>query len=254
MAARCKEEPPLCWTLAASVAETFRMWRILCLVLVASFSLRVAAAERPVHIALVGDSTVTDQAGWGRAFAERLRSEVRCTNKSRGGASTKSYYEGTALWRETLALRPTHILIQFGHNDMIGKGPERETHPATTFRANLVRYVAEARAAGAQPILVTSVTRRNFRDAKLVDLLADYAAATRAVAAAENVPLVDLHAVSVAAVTKLGESGSAEFGPMKDGKRDNTHFSPAGAGWAAELVIAELKRALPESAAWFGRR
>src|SRR5690606_284311 len=144
-------------------------------------------------------------------------------------------------------LKPTHVLIQFGHNDMKGKGPARETDPKTTFRENLVRYLGEARAIGAQPILVTSVTRRNFRDGMLYDQLADYAGATRAVAKAEQVPLVDLHAVSVAAVTTLGEAGSAEFGPMKNGKRDNTHFSPAGARWAADLVIAELRRVLPEA-------
>ncbi len=230
------------------------MWRILSLVLFVTLGARAMAAERPVHVVLVGDSTVTDQAGWGAAFAKRLRPEVRCTNKSRGGASTKSYYEATALWKETLALRPTHILIQFGHNDMLGKGPERETNPATTFRANLVRYIAEARATGAKPILVTSVTRRNFKDGKLVDLLADYAAATRAVAATEKVPLVDLHTVSIAAVTRLGENGSAEFGPMKDGKRDTTHFSLTGAAWAAEMVMAELKRVLPEAAAWIAAR
>lgn len=209
------------------------------------------AAEKPVHVVLVGDSTVTDTAGWGEAFAKQLKPEVRCTNKARGGASTKSYYEGTALWAEALALKPTHVLIQFGHNDMLGKGPERETDPKSTFRENLVRYIAEARAAGAQPILVTSVTRRNFREGKLYDQLADYAAATRAVAAAEKVPLVDLHAASIAAVTKLGEQGSAELGPMKKGKRDNTHFSAEGAAWAARLLITELVRVVPESGAWF---
>jgi lysophospholipase L1-like esterase len=58
------------------------------------------------------------------------------------------------------------MLIQFGHNDMPGKGPERETDPKTTYRENLSRFVDEARAAGAQPILVTSIPRRNFRDGK----------------------------------------------------------------------------------------
>jgi lysophospholipase L1-like esterase len=210
-----------------------------------------ARTEPAVHIVLVGDSTVTDAAGWGGAFAARLAPGVRCTNKARGGASTKSYYDGTQLWREALALKPTHVLIQFGHNDMKGKGPERETDPQTTFRENLARYIAEARAGGAQPILVTSVTRRNFRDGKVYDQLANYAAATREVAEAEHVPLVDLHAVSITEVTKLGERGSAEFGPMKDGKRDNTHFSSVGAAWAAELVIVELRRAVPASRAWF---
>lgn len=220
------------------------------------FSIAVLAFARaeskvPARIALVGDSTVTDAAGWGAAFAGRLNPPIECLNKARGGASTKSYREGTKLWAEALAFKPTYVLIQFGHNDMPGKGPERETDPKTTFRENLKRYVSEARAAGAKPILVTSVVRRTFKDGKPVDLLAEYAAATRAVAAAEKVPLIDLHARSLEEITKLGEAGCADFGPMKDGKRDNTHFSPAGATWAADLVIAELKRAVPMSWQWF---
>jgi lysophospholipase L1-like esterase len=206
---------------------------------------------RPMHIVLVGDSTVTDAVGWGAAFAKGLSADVRCTNKARGGASTKSYYEGTKLWQEALALKPTHVVIQFGHNDIPGKGPKRETDPKTTFRENLTRYVTEARAAGAKPILVSSVTRRNFLDGKLVDLLADYAGAAKEVAVKEKVAFLDLHARSVAAVVKLGEEGSAELGPMKNGKRDNTHFSAMGAEWAAGLVTHELRHAVPESAAWF---
>jgi len=223
---------------------------VLLLALVCRVTTFAQPAGQAAHLALVGDSTVTDSAGWGAAFAQRLRPEVRCTNKSRGGASTKSYL-ATNLWRETLALAPTHVLVQFGHNDMPGKGPERETDPATTYRENLRRFVAEARAIGAKPILVSSVTRRNFKNGKLVDLLADFAAAAKEVAAAEQVPFVDLHARSVEAVTRLGEQGAAELGPMKDGQRDNTHFSPAGAAWAADLVIAELKRVVPAAAGWF---
>lgn len=216
-----------------------------------AFAAKAQAQSSRVHIALVGDSTVTDAAGWGAAFAQKLKPGIACTNKARGGASTKSYREGTKLWPEALALKPTYVLIQFGHNDMPGKGEARETDPKTTFRDNLARYVAEARAIGAKPILVTSVVRRTFKDGKPVDLLAGYAEGTRAVAVAEKVTLIDLHTSSLAAITKLGAAGSEEFGPMKDGKRDNTHFSPAGAVWAADLVIADLKRAVPESAEWF---
>jgi pectinesterase len=208
------------------------------------------ATARAVHIVLVGDSTVTEHAGWGAAFAAKLRPDVRCSNAARGGASTKSYRKAN-LWTQALALRPTHVLIQFGHNDMPGKGPERETDAATTFRENLAAFVAEARAAGAEPILVSSVVRRNFENGEPVDLLAGYAAGAKAVAERLGVPFVDLHARSLAEVRRLGAAGSAELGPMKDGKRDNTHFSPAGAVWAADLVIADLRRAVPASAAWF---
>jgi len=43
------------------------------------------------------------------------------------------------------------VILQFGHNDCPGKGPERETDPNTTFSANMARYVDEARSIGATP-------------------------------------------------------------------------------------------------------
>lgn len=212
-----------------------------------ALSAQVPAPGPEPHLVLVGDSTVTDAAGWGGAFATLLRPAVRCTNTARGGASTKSFLDG-GYWAQALALKPTQVVIQFGHNDMPGKGPARATDAATTYRENLVRYIAEARAAGAQPILVSSVTRRNFKDGQLIDLLADYAAAARIVAAQQRVPFVDLHARSIAAVERLGPSGAEELGPMKDGKRDTTHLSSAGAEWAARLVAEELRSVAPELA------
>lgn len=210
-----------------------------------------AAEDKPViHIVLVGDSTVTDTAGWGKAFAELLQPGVRCTNTASGGQSTKSFLDG-GRWAKALALRPTHMLIQFGHNDMPGKGPNRETDPKTTYRANLIRFVDEARAAGAQPILVTSIPRRNFKDGKLVGELAPYVEAMRAVAAEKKVPLADLYARSVEAIEKLGPEASEELGPMKDGKRDHTHLAKPGMELTARLLVEELRKVAPDLARCF---
>jgi lysophospholipase L1-like esterase len=207
----------------------------------------VMAAEKPrVQIVLVGDSTVTDAAGWGKAFANMLLPGVRCTNTARGGTSTKSFRDA-GLWAKALALRPTHMLIQFGHNDMPGKGPDRETDPGTTYRANLIHFVEEARAAGAQPILVTSIPRRTFRDGKLVGELAPYVEAMRAVAADKKVPLADLYARSVEAIERLGPKASEELSPIgKDGKRDHTHLAQPGKELTARLLVAELRQVTPE--------
>ena len=57
---------------------------LLCVAMAAS------AQEIRVNVVLVGDSTVTDTAGWGKAFAARLAPGVQCTNKARGGASAKA--------------------------------------------------------------------------------------------------------------------------------------------------------------------
>ena len=131
--------------------------------LCAAWTSNAARAEDlpAVKIVLAGDSTVTDNAGWGQAFAELLKPPAVCVNLARSGRSTKSFYD-EGQWKKVLAEKPNYVLIQFGHNDQPGKGPERETDPATTYRTNLVRYITEARAAGAKPILVTSLCRRVY--------------------------------------------------------------------------------------------
>jgi len=222
--------------------------------LVAASSVRALAEEAPpIRIALVGDSTVTETAGWGKAFAELLTPNVRLTNCARGGQSTKSFLD-QGLLATALLGHPNYVLIQFGHNDMPGKGPNRETDPNTTYRTNLIRYVDESRAAGAQPVLVSSLVRRtwNRTDGTLIDGLAPYAEAMKAVAAEKKVPLVDLHARSLVAVQNLGAKGSEDLGPMTEkGTRDGTHLSPKGAALMAGLVAEELRAAVPALVPYF---
>ena len=160
-------------------------------------------------IVLIGDSTMAVKSGWGAAFCgDHLSSFVACVNLARGGRSSGSYRaEGS--W--ALALKEigsggfaeTYVLIQFGHNDQPGK-PGRSTDLATEFPANMKRYVEEVRAAGGMPVLVTPLTRRQFKDGKLIDDLGPWADAVKAVAAQTNTPLIDLHAKSMAAVQALG--------------------------------------------------
>ncbi len=163
-------------------------------------------------MALAGDSTVTDTAGWGKAFAARLGPEVECVNFSSGGQSSKSFLDN-GRWKKTLEAKPAFVLIQFGHNDMPGKRPHRETDPETTYRANLLLFVKEARAIGTRPILVTSMARRIFDKEKIRGELRPYAEAMKKVAAEENVPLVDLFARSIELLEKLGPTASDEFNP-----------------------------------------
>ncbi|WP_115530342.1 rhamnogalacturonan acetylesterase [Xanthomonas campestris] len=160
-------------------------------------------------IVLVGDSTTAVQSGWGPSFcAQHVTSFLSCLNLARGGRST-SNYRAEGSWEIALkelrsgGYRQVVVLIQFGHNDQPGK-PGRSTDLATEFPANLRRYVNEARAAGALPVLVTPLTRRQFEHGQLIDDLAPWAAATRAVARELQVPLIDLHARSRALVQGMG--------------------------------------------------
>jgi lysophospholipase L1-like esterase len=204
----------------------------------------------PVKIVLIGDSTVNDGSGWGAGFQQYLTGNIVCINLAANGRSSKSYLaEGR--WQKALAVKGDYYLIQFGHNDEPGKGPDRETDPDTTYRENMARYVDEARAIGARPILVTSLTRRNFDPAgtgKLLPSLVRYVAAVKKLAAEKNVPLVDLHARSIELCEKLGPEQTAKFNPVVNGRADTTHLNPAGSVAIAGLVVQELRTSVPELA------
>lgn len=196
----------------------------LCLTIAPSLAAaRPSTGERPPptpirasKIVLVGDSTTAVQGGWGPAFCARhVSSFLSCVNLARGGRSSYNYRaEGS--WDIALqemrpgAYREVYVLIQFGHNDQPGK-PGRSTDLQHEFPDNLRRYVREVRAAGALPVLLTPLTRRQFRDGVLGDDLAPWADATRRVAAELGVPLVDLHARSMAAVQGMGPVQAMRF-------------------------------------------
>lgn len=230
------------------------------------------AAEPPLphapKIVLVGDSTVASTSGWGDAFAKLLAPGVVCENLALGGRSSKSYRD-EGHWAKVQAAKPDWVLIQFGHNDQPGKGPLRETDAKTTFRENLARYVEEVRAMGAKPVLVTSLTRRNFntqgkiaagelevktpdgRVLKFPEYLGDYVAGTKAVAAELKVPLIDLNARSIEQMNQLGPEAAIAFdAASKDpSKPDKTHLSEKGAEETAKLVADEVRKQVPELAA-----
>jgi len=210
---------------------------------------------KKIKIVLVGDSTVTDVKGWGPGFEKLLKPGVDCINCAKSGRSSKSYIN-EGWWEKALAEKPDYVLIQFGHNDMPGKGPERETDPATTYLEFMARYVDEARAAGAKPILVTSMTRRRFNtEGKIESDLAPYVEAVKKLAAEKNVPLIDLHTLSIAVLDQLGPKASEEFDPaivsepgQPPAKPDKTHLSPKGAEVMGKLVAENLKAVEPDLA------
>lgn len=168
-----------------------------------------AVQETPIKIVLVGDSTTQVESGWGGEFcSHHVIGKISCIDLGRGGRSSYSY-RAEGAW--ALALREmsipgykrTYVLIQFGHNDMPGR-PGRSTNLAIEFPANLRAFVKEARAAGAVPVLLTPLSRRQFSKGVLVRDLAPWADAVRKVAKEMNVPLVDLYARSAAVVQFMG--------------------------------------------------
>lgn len=205
------------------------------------------ARGQSIKIVLVGDSTVNDQGGWGPGLRAAFGPDVEVINLARNGRSSKSFRDEGA-WTPALTAKPNYILIQFGHNDVPGKGHERETDARTTYRENLAHYVDEARTAGAEPVLITSIVRRNFTtDGKIkVDSLTPFVEAARAVATEKNVPLMDLYALTLAQAEKLGPAGCEDIDARdKDGKRDHTHLGAKGQQEIGAMAARELVRLEP---------
>jgi lysophospholipase L1-like esterase len=203
-----------------------------------------------VKIVLVGDSTVNAGGGWGKGFCAVLAPQVACVNEALNGRSSKSFIDEGA-WKKALADHGDYYLIQFGHNDMKGKGPERETDPETTFAANIRRYIRDAKAIGAVPVVVTSLSRRTYKDGVLVQDLKDYSAAARRVGMEEDVTVIDLNAMSVKLLEGMTQAQADEFDATghaderaENGKNkvDRTHLNEKGQALFGRMVADTLIR------------
>jgi polygalacturonase len=231
-----------------------KIWNLSLLTMLAVLAASASTFAEPakIKIILVGDSTVTDNAGWGLGFKLFLNpDQVELINTSRGGRSSQSFMtEGR--WTNALALHGDYYLIQFGHNNEPGK-PGRSTDMAT-FVANMQQYVDDARAIGAKPILVTPLTRRQWdkeHPGKIKSSLAPYAEEVRKIGVEKNVPVVDLQARSIELCESLGPEKCLEFSPLKtnaDGTiaYDGTHLSGMGRVLIARLVVEYLRKVVPE--------
>ena len=247
-----------------------------------------SAVEGINKIVLVGDSTTATGNGWGSMFcAHHTTHPTACLNLARNGRSSGSF-RAEGLWDVALremqveGYKQTFVLIGFGHNDQPGK-PGRSTDLETEFPANMRRYVEEARAAGAVPILFTPLTRRLFEDGEVARDLDPWAEAVRTVARETGTPLSDLNARSRDVVQALGPSvqnmlaeqpASAEVSaaaaiegvtlPSETGRPplvrspddlriarmnsrfDYTHLGEFGGKLFAAMMAAEVVRSVPE--------
>jgi lysophospholipase L1-like esterase len=206
------------------------------------------------RLILVGDSTMAPRSGYGNALCARFQ-QVACINLARGGRSSLSF-RAEGLWDSVLALlnergengqkQKTLVLIQFGHNDQPGK-PGRSTDLATEFGPNMAGYVKDAKAAGAEVLLVTPLTRRTFKDGELPNDLRPWAEAVIRVGAEQSVPVLDLNAISHAAVAAMGQAAADTLAEPPP-RFDRTHLGPKGAELFSGQVMEGLIKLRPELA------
>lgn len=216
-----------------------------------------AKAPPPLRIFIASDSTAQDykpekypQSGWGTMLRCALAANVTLENRAIGGRSTNSFIREGRLDTIAADLRKGDtLMIQFGHNDQSADKPERYT-TVDQYIANLHRFLAVAKTAGAKAVIITPVARRDFKDGIEQQTYPLYANAARQVARDTHTPLIDLGKLSEAMVQALGEQAAAAYYLHYDGGagapgypkgvHDNTHFSELGARHVADLIAVEL--------------
>jgi lysophospholipase L1-like esterase len=193
-------------------------------------------------IYLLGDSTVCDQPSepynsWGQMLTRFFRPGIAIANHAESGESLRSSL-GTHRLDKVLSTTKAgdYLIIQYGHNDEKEKG--EGVGAFTTYKTDLKRFVAEARKRGSIPVLVTPVQRRTFDPSgKITNSHGDYPEAVRQAAREENVPLIDLNAMSKTLYEALGaEPSKRAFAP-----NDNTHHDNYGSYELAKCVVEGIK-------------
>jgi rhamnogalacturonan acetylesterase len=197
--------------------------------------------------------------GWGDTIKAWFdSSRITITNRALGGRSSRSYLtEG--LWGKVLTdLKPgDFVLMQFGHNDggalddakarasLKGNGDESRavTNKVTgavetvhSYGWYLRKYIAEAKAKGATPIVLSLVPRKIWKDGKVARATKDYTRWAAEAARAEGVPFVDLNDIVARHYEELGQDKvNALFAD------EHTHTNPEGAKLNAQSVVEGLR-------------
>lgn len=208
----------------------------------------VTSIECPT-LYICGDSTVTDQsaeypyapetsyAGWGQMMPLMLNSKISVSNHSHSGLTTESFRtEGHYEIVKQYAKAGDYLFLQFAHNDQKLDHLKAEGG----YRDNLAQYIEECRQSGIHPLIVTPVARNTWKgnDGSYNDLLKDYADACLKLGKELDVPVLDLHKLSMEFVLEHGkENAKAYFFPS-----DYTHHNDYGAVRMAAFICREIER------------
>lgn len=196
----------------------------------------VAPAPSAVTIFVAGDSTVCDwaptaagvsssnQRGWAQELSQYLEPGVAVANYADSGETAGGFY--SKFWGDAKPLIKAgdYVFVQFGHND------QKDQATIDSYKTNLMRYVNDATAVGATPVIFTPVNRKGTSagfeglDQQARDLAAD-----------EGVALIDLTTLSIEYYRTQSNLN------LLFAEGDGTHFSETGATAIAGLVANAIK-------------
>jgi lysophospholipase L1-like esterase len=236
-------------------------------ILICAATVQLCAADPSTNLPtlyFIGDSTVRNgtqgQKGWGEVMAPYFDpGKIRVVNRALGGRSSRTFF-AEGLWAKVLAdlKAGDFVLMQFGHNDggeiakgdrprasLKGNGDEmQEVIVEMTGKQEVVhsygwylrRYIADTKARGATPIVLSPVPRKIWRDGKIARASKDYGKWASEAAQAGGAAFVDLNEIVARRYETLG---AEKVAPLFADER--THTNVEGAELNAEGVVAGVK-------------
>ncbi len=217
---------------------------------VRSISIEPIPNEPTIYLA--GDSTVVDQyyepwASWGQMLPRFFLPGVVIANHAESGETTRGFVNENRFAKIMSVIKPgDYLFVQFAHNDM-----KPNAVPLDDYKRLLSDYIAQTRAKGATPVLVTSMNRRTFdTEGHIMNSFGGYPDAMREVAAQQKVTLIDLNAMSKTLFETLGPEGSIKafmhypanaFANQPKAIDDDTHFNSYGAYELARCIVHGIR-------------
>ena len=217
---------------------------------------------------LIGDSTVRNgfgdgkdrgEWGWGDFLASKFdTNKINIVNQAVGGLSSRTYLT-MGHWDRVLAMmqKGDFVMMQFGHNDsgavndtsrarasIPGTGEEtQEIDNLLTRRHEIVhtygwylrKFMSDAQAKGATPLVCSLIPRQTWRDGKIVRAKDGFAGWAGEAARTAGVSFVDINEIIAGHYDRLGQTKVATLfveGP---------HTNAEGAELNAQCVVEGLK-------------
>jgi len=230
---------------------------------IALFLVLVSLTASPLwgqlRVFTIGDSTVQDytegyspRKGWGQMLQYFFTtSGVTVINKAVGGTSSMSFYNNNWPGVRDQLKTGDYVFIQFGINDRNSADPLRYAPAQTTFKTYIRKFVADIKAKGGIPVLVTTVRRNSWTNGLPYDAYHDHPIAMRELATELNLQLVDLDKRCYELFSAQGQLYTTrhiimnlvagEYPNYKNGNTDDVHYQQTGATDMARYVCDAIK-------------
>ncbi len=213
---------------------------------------------------IIGDSTVRNtnrpQCGWGEKIADYFdTTQLSISNQAMAGRSTRTFIKEKR-WEKVMSTikKGDYLIMQFGHNEGskpdtnkagyrgVLKGIGNETVELTwpdsskeivhTYGWYIRKFITDAKAKGATPIVASMIPRNEWKDGKVKRADNDYGKWAKEVAESEGVSFINLNAITADKYDALGPDKVKEFFPG-----DHTHTNEAGGTVNAASVAEGIK-------------